>query len=284
MVGKNCFKVRFLVFFTILWGTCIQTSEAPASGLKESFGCDFLGCRSHFATIAELTTHKFMHAATAWAFTCVYPGCSRKFTRRADLERHQKAHGKFLCDFPGCTKIFEAKNGLTAHKKSHSEIRPFKCKYPGCSGCFKSACKLKVHLAVHSEKKYFKCSFQGCNKFYPYLSSLTRHRKNCPFNPEKPAPCVQQEVFSQTQIKHYEGEEGIDGEPQLKRARLYEANRPYLQADALGQGQDIDEHLQTNQESSVLSEEIHESDGEELLLSLQQSSTLPRWVFYDEQT
>jgi hypothetical protein len=268
MVGKNCLKIRLLVLFTLLWGTGIQTSEAPASGLKESFGCDYLGCRSHFATIAELTAHKFMHAATAWAFTCVYPGCSRKFTRRADLEKHKKAHGQFLCEFPGCTKTFKAKKELTAHKKSHSEIRLFKCEYPGCSECFKSACKLKVHLAVHSGKKDFKCNFPGCRKAYPYLSSLIRHCKICSCNPEKSAPCVQQEVYFQTRIKQYEGEEGAVGEPQLKRARLHEADSPYLQAYALGQGQEFTE--------------IHASECEELLLSLQQASTLHYLVFHDE--
>ena len=62
-------------------------------------------------------------AASASAFECTHPGCTKAFGRRSNLDAHVRvAHAgeRFICPHPGCGKALRHKHRLASHLALHA--------------------------------------------------------------------------------------------------------------------------------------------------------------------
>ncbi|XP_069837996.1 zinc finger protein 585A-like [Dendropsophus ebraccatus] len=132
--------------------------------------------------------------------SCSY--CGTCFTRKSDLEKHQRSHkgGKlysllkhekqtkkqqkktFSC--VDCGKCFARKSAFVEHKKIHVGNKMF-----SCSECFKTFIQkssLVEHQRIHTGEKPFQCS--ECGKCFTQKSGLHNHQKI--HRREKPFLCV----------------------------------------------------------------------------------------------
>eukprot|EP00177_Eucheuma_denticulatum_P002924 GFKZ01005254.1.p2 GENE.GFKZ01005254.1~~GFKZ01005254.1.p2 ORF type:complete len:270 (-),score=27.54 GFKZ01005254.1:2154-2963(-) len=111
----------------------------------------------------------------------VCPLCASTFGRRCELKRHiSEVHTpqgprRFTCKHPTCTKSFTRKDALAKHDiVKHQGKRRFVC--PVCSEKFTSRYDLGRHkIRVHSNvKKRFTCEY--CAAGFSQKSQLTMHK------------------------------------------------------------------------------------------------------------
>ncbi|KAL4076197.1 hypothetical protein J3A83DRAFT_4370396 [Scleroderma citrinum] len=74
-----------------------------------------------------------------------------------------------------CSKPFTRKGDLTRHQLLHTGIKPHVC--PTCGKGFAQFSGLKTHLNVHTKAKPYICGIGICKKAFGDPSSCTRHRK-----------------------------------------------------------------------------------------------------------
>ncbi|CAJ0838641.1 10711_t:CDS:2 [Entrophospora sp. SA101] len=77
--------------------------------------------------------------------------CGKSFKNGSLLNQHCITYGEknFKCEYPGCTKAFCQKSNLQVHTKHHPGMKDFKCKYPGCAKAFYQKGNLQVHTRHH---------------------------------------------------------------------------------------------------------------------------------------
>lgn len=74
-----------------------------------------------------------------------------------------------------CSKSFSRKGDLTRHQLLHTGIKPHKC--DSCEKSFAQYSGLKTHRNTHTKAKPYVCGIGTCMKAFSDPSSCTRHRK-----------------------------------------------------------------------------------------------------------
>ncbi|KAJ3060253.1 hypothetical protein HDU99_006002, partial [Rhizoclosmatium hyalinum] len=88
-------------------------------------------------------------------------------TKRSSAPTEKKCH------FPGCTRIFTKFANLKAHIATHTGIRDFRCST--CSATFTTKNRLVVHERVHTNEKPYACNVLGCSYAARQKCALTSH-------------------------------------------------------------------------------------------------------------
>ncbi|KAF9936133.1 hypothetical protein BGZ67_002659 [Mortierella alpina] len=85
-------------------------------------------------------------------FSCIHPGCERRFARLYNLHTHEKTHDPlqvrpFVCSVVECSKRFSRKHDLQRHEASvHKGERNYGC--PTCGKPFSRQDGLRRHLSL----------------------------------------------------------------------------------------------------------------------------------------
>eukprot|EP00826_Nyctotherus_ovalis_P031413 TRINITY_DN2510_c0_g1_i7.p1 TRINITY_DN2510_c0_g1~~TRINITY_DN2510_c0_g1_i7.p1 ORF type:complete len:206 (-),score=20.48 TRINITY_DN2510_c0_g1_i7:300-917(-) len=84
----------------------------------------------------------------------------------------------FTCQHPGCTKAFSSKFSLKRHQGIHCNTKSFTCNY--CGKKFAIAQYLKEHSYCHTKEKFYVCGIDGCQKAFRHASDISLHRRSHP--------------------------------------------------------------------------------------------------------
>ncbi|XP_072266637.1 uncharacterized protein [Pyxicephalus adspersus] len=123
------------------------------------------------------------------------PECSKSFSRRCNLIRHEKVHtGKKPYSCPKFRKRFSHK-AAPLHEIVYKGEKPYLCFK--CGKCFHQKSLLVRHERVHTKDKPYTCS--ECDKCYSQISGLIKHKRV--HTGERPYSCsVCGKGFSQKSI------------------------------------------------------------------------------------
>ncbi|XP_063819645.1 zinc finger protein 37-like isoform X2 [Pseudophryne corroboree] len=105
-------------------------------------------------------------------YGCKY--CTRRFSHRSSLYRHQKSHtGEKLYKCSECNKSFTNSSNLNVHSRIHTGEKPYECN--GCGKKFTRKFALDQHLKIHRQEKLYICSH--CGKSYSDYFFLLKHQQ-----------------------------------------------------------------------------------------------------------
>ena len=116
---------------------------------------------------------------------CMFAGCTKSFSQRGDLVRHEGSHEGshegtvFKCD--KCPSTFTLKKNLVRHLNAHTD--GFMCNVCGTKMSSKQA--LAAHLNIHTEERPYLCPNPGCNKAYSTKGNLKKHLAGCGLSSEE---------------------------------------------------------------------------------------------------
>ncbi|XP_073419009.1 uncharacterized protein [Dendrobates tinctorius] len=100
--------------------------------------------------------------------------CTRRFSHRSSLYRHQKSHsGEKLYKCPDCNKSFTNSSNLSVHSRIHTGEKPYECN--SCGKKFTRKFALDQHLKIHKQDKLYICSH--CGKSYSDYFFLLKHQQ-----------------------------------------------------------------------------------------------------------
>ncbi|KAI9319534.1 hypothetical protein DFJ73DRAFT_967344 [Zopfochytrium polystomum] len=95
--------------------------------------------------------------------------------RKQQQQQQQQQHHQqqlLVCSYPACGKTFSRKFNLQSHEKVHSDAKPFRC--PVCSIHFRRKHDLQRHMrSLHSENRPWVCPY--CHIGFSRSDALRRH-------------------------------------------------------------------------------------------------------------
>ena len=98
---------------------------SPPSSESRLLPCPHPGCKRQFKNTSTLTGHLKTHAGKGTRFTCSFPPCTEKFSRRHDQLRHEVyKHGKrceWVCQ--KCNSFFSYERSLEKHQCTMDKSR-----------------------------------------------------------------------------------------------------------------------------------------------------------------
>ena len=107
---------------------------------------------------------------------CTHPGCTRRFTKAHDLQRHLRVHDPMSMVFecPTCFLTYSTKQACNRHQRIHDpnyvgEVCEF------CGKKFTDKSKLKRHRRMHTGEKPYMCRY--CTKKFSYHSLRRKHER-----------------------------------------------------------------------------------------------------------
>ncbi|XP_075033555.1 uncharacterized protein LOC142094874 isoform X2 [Mixophyes fleayi] len=139
----------------------------------DTFQCDIEEENTQFESIPHPPTFD-MHERGIGdkPYGCKY--CTRRFSHRSSLYRHQKSHtGDKLYKCPECNKAFTNSSNLSVHSRIHTGEKPYECN--GCGKKFTRKFALDQHLKIHRQEKLYICSH--CGKSYSDYFFLIKHQQ-----------------------------------------------------------------------------------------------------------
>lgn len=190
---------------------CLKTFKTSACLIKHIKGCHSIEpkiytcniCSQTFSDRSSRLKHKRVHivkpiykcsicsfvAKTEYRLLKVHMKpfkcnvCSRKFSTKSNMDRHQRTHGLLPNGLPAiklkyecyiCGHAARRENSLKVHFSKHTGAKLFKCNV--CTSAFSRPDYLRIHLRIHSGERPFKCD--KCSRQFSQRASLRGHLKN----------------------------------------------------------------------------------------------------------
>ena len=156
---------------------CVKQHKANVE-LKEPKRYSCSECGKTYGRKSALDIHINAVHSQQNSYTCEYCG---HFTRYhcALLSHIKRVHTEDFephrCTFPGCSKVFGSKGNLERHLTVHTGERKFKCNE--CGKSFKSPSNLYQHSLTHKPEGKYKCS--RCHRTFNYNQSYKIHVSKC---------------------------------------------------------------------------------------------------------
>ncbi|KAM3968999.1 uncharacterized protein ACR2FA_003037 [Aphomia sociella] len=153
-------------------------------------------CGRRFTSRAQLREHARAHAGLR-PHSCAHCGKSfaSKYTHQAHLKTHEARPRPFKCE--QCGKTFFTQQNLNQHEKTHLGIKDFICNV--CGKAFASQHNLEVHGVTHSGRRPHACD--TCGKAFARRAELRDHARV--HTGERPFACeVCGATFSQRSNLH----------------------------------------------------------------------------------
>jgi len=157
-----------------------STERAQSAQNSKGYTCVWTGCTRKYSTAGNLRSHQRVHTGE-FRFRCEAQNCRKAFLSSYALRVHTRIHTKekpFVCEgFSDCEAAFSTLYRLTAHKRIHTG-NTFNCKESGCPRLFTTKSDLKKHTRTHTNERPFACSVPACGKAFVASHHLKNHMKS----------------------------------------------------------------------------------------------------------